>query len=76
MHSSISNTTKDFQMTQLSYLEALPKKLQEKFKNANVTLSDITIDPKTNTIPIEKLQTVQILFQVTPKTNMVIIQSI
>lgn len=42
-------------MTKLSYLEALPKELQQKFKNANVIISDIKIDPETDAIPIEKI---------------------
>lgn len=42
-------------MTKLSYLEALPKELQQKFKNANVIISDIKIDPKTDAVPIEKI---------------------
>lgn len=42
-------------MTKLSYFEALPKELQQKFKNANVIISDIKIDPETDAIPIEKI---------------------
>lgn len=42
-------------MTKLSYLEALPKELQEKFKNANVIVSDFKIDPETDAVPIEKI---------------------
>ena len=42
-------------MTKLSYLEALPKELQEKFKNANVVISDLNIDPETDAVPIEKI---------------------
>lgn len=42
-------------MTKLSYLEALPKELQEKFKNANVIISDLNIDPETDAAPIEKI---------------------
>lgn len=42
-------------MTKLSYFEALPKELQQKFKNANIIISDIKIDPKTDAIPIEKI---------------------
>lgn len=42
-------------MTKLSYLEALPKELQQKFKNANVIISDIKIDPETDAAPIEKI---------------------
>lgn len=42
-------------MTKLSYFEALPKELQEKFKNTNIIISDLKIDPKTDAIPIEKI---------------------
>lgn len=42
-------------MTKLSYFEALPKELQQKFKNANIIISDIKINPKTDAIPIEKI---------------------
>lgn len=42
-------------MTKLSYLEALPKELQEKFKNANIIISDIQINPETDAVPIEKI---------------------
>lgn len=42
-------------MTKLSYLEALPKELQEKFKNTNVIISDLKIDPETDAAPIEKI---------------------
>lgn len=42
-------------MTKLSYLKALPKELQEKFKNANVIISDLKIDPETDAAPIEKI---------------------
>ena len=42
-------------MTKLSYLEALPKELQQKFKNANIVISDLKIDPETDAIPIEKI---------------------
>lgn len=42
-------------MTKLSYLEALPKKLQQKFKNTNIVISDIKINPKTDAVPIEKI---------------------
>lgn len=42
-------------MTKLSYFEALPKELQQKFKNANVIISDIKIDPETDAVPIEKI---------------------
>lgn len=42
-------------MTKLSYFEALPKKLQEKFKNANIIISDLKINPKTDAVPIEKI---------------------
>lgn len=42
-------------MTKLSYLEALPKELQQKFKNTNVIISDFKIDPKTDAVPIEKI---------------------
>lgn len=42
-------------MAKLSYLEALPKELQEKFKNANVIISDLNIDPETDAVPIEKI---------------------
>lgn len=42
-------------MTQLSYIKALPKKIQEKFKKANINLSDITINPETDAVPIEKI---------------------
>lgn len=42
-------------MTKLSYLEALPKELQQKFKKANVVISDIKINPKTDAVPIEKI---------------------
>lgn len=42
-------------MTKLSYLETLPKELQQKFKNANIVISDLKIDPETDAIPIEKI---------------------
>lgn len=42
-------------MTKLSYFEALPKELQEKFKNTNIIISDLKIDPKTDAVPIEKI---------------------
>lgn len=42
-------------MTKLSYLETLPKELQQKFKNANVIISDFKIDPETDAVPIEKI---------------------
>lgn len=42
-------------MTKLSYLEALPKELQQKFKNANIIISDLKIDPETDAVPIEKI---------------------
>ena len=42
-------------MAKLSYLEALPKELQEKFKNTNVIISDLKINPETDAVPIEKI---------------------
>lgn len=42
-------------MTKLSYFKALPKELQEKFKNTNVIISDLKIDTETDAVPIEKI---------------------
>lgn len=42
-------------MAKLSYFEALPKELQQKFKNTDVIISDFKINPETDAVPIEKI---------------------
>ena len=56
MRSDTSNITNERKPTYDKTIisRSPPKELQEKFKNTNVIISDLNINPETDAVPIEK----------------------